>query len=335
MCAMCLETIFQNSNFQHSQNEILKPKSDHLVEDDDNPNMSMSKVKKMKFLAALYLCVAHIALIAPSSDAEKKEDGKPRIVGGETCSRSVPHKFMVAILTINKEPNCGGTLLNAYWVLTAAHCLSRTSSRYVLAGVSTYKLDPDSDKFTLVRVAGYYQHGWYSKSTAEYDIGLLNLADPIRKSRNIEYVNLPAFDRNRDINDFCKMGTALGWGLTEHFTDKAADRLQCVDLDIISLDTCQSTWGPRANIVCTMTQAKSISSGDSGGPLMCKGFQEGISSFMHGTDPDNNPAVFTRVDKYVKWINLAIKEGRSTSTYSSYPSLEVYIVCIILYACCY
>ena len=48
-------------------------------------------------------------------------------------------------------------------------------------------------------------------------------------------------------------------------------------------------------------QLKGVCSGDSGGPLLCKGKLVGITSW--GIKCTEKAAVFTKVEPYVPWIN--------------------------------
>ena len=57
--------------------------------------------------------------------------------------------------------------------------------------------------------------------------------------------------------------------------------------------------------------------GDSGGPLVCHNGHEwvqvGVASFTSASRPGEVPGVFTRVSKYVDWINEVIIDDESKS----------------------
>ncbi|KAK3754629.1 hypothetical protein RRG08_020616 [Elysia crispata] len=56
-----------------------------------------------------------------------------------------------------------------------------------------------------------------------------------------------------------------------------------------------------------------ICRGDSGSPLVCKSGSQhtlaGVVSFGSADNPDSFPAVFTRVQSYVQWINDVIAQN--------------------------
>jgi hypothetical protein len=67
-----------------------------------------------------------VALVAPLVAAAPQDIGIPNIVGGTEASAG-DFPFIVSI-SYNGNPHCGGTLLNANTVLTAAHCTQGRSA---------------------------------------------------------------------------------------------------------------------------------------------------------------------------------------------------------------
>jgi secreted trypsin-like serine protease len=59
--------------------------------------------------------------------------------------------------------------------------------------------------------------------------------------------------------------------------------------------------------------------GDSGGPLVCEQaagewVQVGIASFTSSQRPENVPGAFTRVARYIDWINSVISQDSQEET---------------------
>ncbi|POS73705.1 trypsin, partial [Diaporthe helianthi] len=109
------------------------------------------------------------------------------IVGGTTAA-SGDFPFIVS-LSQSGSHFCGGVLLNAYTVVTAAHCsVDQTASRVkVRAGSLTW-----ASGGTQVGVSAIKYHPSYNSDTTDYDVAVWHLATPIAASSTISYATLPA-----------------------------------------------------------------------------------------------------------------------------------------------
>ena len=155
----------------------------------------------------------------PASNAHE------RIVGG---NRALAGAYPWIALVTNTYVNwgdevyasCGGTLIDPYWVLTAAHCETPVGTQ-VLIGASNRKkyweeypgehAGPDSHPFTwtpeLKTVTHAIPHPWYSNGP--HDVMLLKLDSPSSLTP-IQWDNwgTPAYADG-------DMATVMGWGNTE------------------------------------------------------------------------------------------------------------------------
>ncbi|KAI4891022.1 hypothetical protein NFI96_013879, partial [Prochilodus magdalenae] len=233
--------------------------------------------------------------------------GDIRIVNGQDC---LPGDCPWQALLVNevKIGFCGGTILNQYFILSAAHCMNQTRSITVILG----EFD------TLVRegremtheVDQVLVHKDYVPETYHNDIALIKLVKPITFT---EYI-LPACLPERDFAERVLMqndrdGMVSGFGrlyeggpqstvlqkLTVPFVDRAvcmestkfkiSNRMFCAGYDRETKDACQ---------------------GDSGGPHVTKyqntWFVTGVVSWGEGCARKGKYGVYTQVSKYIKWI---------------------------------
>uniref|UniRef100_A0A8C0W2Y2 Peptidase S1 domain-containing protein n=2 Tax=Castor canadensis TaxID=51338 RepID=A0A8C0W2Y2_CASCN len=131
----------------------------------------------------------------------------PRVVGGEEASvDSWPWQVSVQY---DKQHICGGSILDAHWILTAAHCFRKHLD------VSNWKVRVGSNKlgnFPSLPVAKIFITEHNPLSPKEKDIALVKLQFPLTLSATVRPICLPFFDEE------LPPATALwviGWGFTE------------------------------------------------------------------------------------------------------------------------
>ncbi|XP_076664231.1 hypodermin-A isoform X2 [Andrena cerasifolii] len=99
----------------------------------------------------------------------------PRIIGGSNTSIDM-FPYQVSIHD-KGEFKCGGSMISKNWVLTAAHCVSR--SRAADLNIRVHSTYSDRGGTLIDNVKQIKIHQDYSPSTLEYDAALIELGSPI------------------------------------------------------------------------------------------------------------------------------------------------------------
>ncbi|XP_049786305.1 trypsin-7-like [Schistocerca cancellata] len=188
-----------------------------------------------------------------------------RIVGGY---QAPPHIFpwMVAIL-YNGFMNCGGSLINDRYVLTAGHCLNWVSPKNisVMLGIN----DLLSLQRVLPRVDRIIVHDDFDRDFLHdiNDVALIRLAESVPFNDQVAPVCLP---QNVETDYADQLAIVAGWGRVGQ--DKPLSRfLLAAEVRVISNDFCRkSSIGDhiKDNMLCTYYEKKDACQGDSGGPLV-------------------------------------------------------------------
>ncbi|KAL1771115.1 serine protease 56 isoform X2 [Sigmodon hispidus] len=239
-----------------------------------------------------------------------------RIVGGNMApSGSWP---WLVRLQLGGQPLCGGVLVAASWVLTAAHCFVSASNE--LLWTVTLAEGSQGEQAEEVQVNRILPHPKFDPQTFHNDLALVQLWTPVSPEGPARPVCLPQGSREPPAGTPCAIA---GWGaLFEDGPESEAVREARVPL--LSADTCQKALGPGlrpSTMLCAGYLAGGIDScqGDSGGPLTCsepgphpREVLFGVTSWGDGCGEPGKPGVYTRVAVFQDWLQEQMSAPPST-----------------------
>ncbi|XP_053676933.1 chymotrypsin-2-like [Anopheles nili] len=223
-----------------------------------------------------------------------------RVVGGEVAANgSAPYQVSLQIPAWGH--NCGGSLLNKRWVLTAAHCLvgNEPSGLVVLVGTNSLK---EGGQF--YKVDKLFYHSRYNSPQFHNDIGLVRLEKPVEFSNLVQSIEYS--EKAVPVNATVRL---TGWGRTSA-GGSVPTMLQSLNVVTLSNEECKAKSGNPENVdvghVCTLTKAgEGACNGDSGGPLVYEGKLVGVVNFGVPCGL-GYPDGFARVSYYHDWVRTTM-----------------------------
>ncbi|NWY08302.1 KLK14 protein, partial [Nothoprocta ornata] len=225
-----------------------------------------------------------------------------RVVGGRPCSIA-QRPFQVA-LTKRGRILCGGSLLGAQWVLTAAHCRQPPRDIRVLVGTDTLR-----DGTGQVRsIAQFIVHPGYDSRRNDNDFMLLRLDRPVRFGSSVKKIRVAT----RCPTDGMRCSVS-GWGTTKSPGAQLPKELQCAGIVAFGRPKCTRAYGSSTitpNMFCAGVPEGGVDScqGDSGGPLVCGGRLQGVVSWgMAVCGRKGQPGVYSNVCRVAPWIRRHVR----------------------------
>ncbi|XP_041637464.1 coagulation factor X-like [Cheilinus undulatus] len=229
-----------------------------------------------------------------------------RIVGGENCP---PGECPWQALLMNEEDRgfCGGTILNEYIILTAAHCMNQ--SRYIYIKLGEFDVFEDDGNEAVHMVETIVTHRGFNPNTYHNDIALIKVATPIKFTRYILPACLPEADFAEKVLMKEPNGLVSGFGRIGEGqqTSPTLKRLAVPYIDRhICIESTPLRISQRMFCAGYDTEAKDACQGDSGGPHVTRYgstfFVTGVVSWGEGCARRGKFGVYTQVSKYIRWI---------------------------------
>lgn len=275
--------------------------------------------------------VAGLATAVPVLAQDGEGPFKPQVVGGKPVPNG-KYRFMTSIQADTGqappywEHFCGGTLIDADSVMTAAHCadfIGRRTNENTLGyrdvrldvGVTVLNTDQGEPR-RIERLADVRVHPNYNGiSHQKFDVAVIRLNNPVN---TVEPIALAEPSSGNSLETPTEEAIVAGWGDTtpqpplDGAPSEFPRRMQEGDPPIVSDDRCQDAYGPPndpalrvypALMVCAgqgPPDPEDTCQGDSGGPLFVDAAgtnrQIGITSFGFGCAAPTYPGVYTEVN---------------------------------------
>lgn len=262
-----------------------------------------------------------------------------RIVNGTKAHlRQFPYQVSLQ-RSYNSRHFCGGSLIDEYYVVTAAHCMFLYGGKIlpwtiaVVAG--ELQLSGRTSTGQTRGVEAIYVHPEFNSTTLQNDIALLYLTVPFKLTQEIT----PALLTVSPPEPGTKCQVA-GWGYPDQNFPVVSNDLMYVDLPVVDNTLCgkllENVTSILPGMFCAgyMEGQRDACQGDSGGGMICNGHLIGVVSGGHGCALPETPGIYSSIYFFEEWILKRLNQfvQRDPSTSGSEKVLASASLLFILFA---
>ncbi|XP_034934878.1 uncharacterized protein [Chelonus insularis] len=267
---------------------------------------------------------------------QRRPEGVGFRITGQTDNEAQYAEFpwMVAVLreeTVGSSGEkmnfyqCGGSLIHAQAVLTAAHCVASKTANQLKIRAGEWDTQTKNEPYPHQDrdIAKVIVHPDFHPGALRNDFAILILSQPVELAENVDVVCLPEQNELFD-NDRC---FASGWGKDQFGKDGHYQViLKRVEVPVVNHQSCQKLLrGTRlgnyfvlhSSFICAGGEpGKDTCKGDGGSPLACplksdptRYAQAGIVAWGIGCGENGIPGVYANVADARGWINQMLYEN--------------------------
>lgn len=151
----------------------------------------------------MYSLVIFSCLLVAASALPYFKEHRPRIVGGQEID-IIHRAFQISLLNGGFH-YCGGSIVNANTIVTAAHCAQNAASRYSIRAGSNSRLSGGQ----VISVREVINHPDYTSSGFDSDVAILKLSQDLDFGSNVQAIKLAPRDYAFEDGDYLHVS---GWG---------------------------------------------------------------------------------------------------------------------------
>ncbi|XP_045488719.1 chymotrypsin-2-like [Pieris rapae] len=185
-------------------------------------------------------------------------DASGRVVGGSDApDGALPYQISLQLTKRDFAHNCGGAIIADRWVLIAAHCVTDKSPSDMVIMAGSNLLSEGGTRYKIDKIL---VHPKYTSKPNKNDIALLKTAEKIKFTDKVKPIEIATEDP--EPGEKCKLA---GWGYTTQNRKNLPDKLQMLDVKIISENACkynfdlrqfENTYPITPNHICTFNKVK-------------------------------------------------------------------------------